>query len=95
MAADPASEIMRWVREGESLFAQTLKALHRSRELELTAGEVAQRNQALQQEIRVLREELRRLREERLETAEMLKNFAEHVTQLATLVLQGMVKRAG
>lgn len=94
MAADPTSQVLRWVREGEQLFGQTLQTLHRCRQLEMAAEAVTKQNQSLQREIEKLRAELDELRAQRLETADSLKAFAEHVTQLATLILQGLAKGA-
>ncbi len=88
MTADPASELVRWVKDGEHLFRLTLESLQgaaASRDkLEALAGENAQ----LRQEAEVLRRELDLLRAERLEVADTFKAFAEHVTRLATLALQ-------
>jgi predicted nuclease with TOPRIM domain len=86
MTREPASDVLRWVREGEQLFGQVLQTLHRYEGL-------AKENQRLQQELSAIREEVQQLREERVEAAETLKAFAEHVTQLATLALQRLGKR--
>ena len=94
MAADPTAEVLRWVGEGKHLFGQTLQMLHRCRELETTAEALTRQTATLQREIQVLREELDQLRSERLETADALKAFADHVTRLATVMLQGLAKRA-
>jgi len=88
MATDPASDVVRWVQEGERLFGQALQMLQRAEIL-------AKENQRLREEIQAIREELDALRAERLEAAETLKAFAEHVTQVATLALQRLGKRAG
>lgn len=88
MATDPASDVVRWVQEGERLFGQALQALQRAEML-------AKENQQLREEIQAIREELDSLRAERLEAAETLKTFAEHVTQVATLALQRLGRRAG
>ena len=85
MTTDPASDVLRWVREGERLFAQVLKSLHNYETL-------AKDNQRLQQEMDSMREELNRLRSERIEAAESLKAIAEHVTRLATVALQRLGK---
>jgi predicted nuclease with TOPRIM domain len=85
MTTDPASDVLRWVREGERLFAQVLKSLHNCETL-------AKDNQRLQQEMDSMREELNRLRSERIEAAESLKAIAEHVTRLATVALQRLGK---
>jgi predicted nuclease with TOPRIM domain len=86
MTREPASDVLRWVREGEQLFGQVLQTLHRYEGL-------AKENQRLQQELSAIREEVQQLRAERVEAAETLKAFAEHVTQLATLALQRLGKR--
>ncbi len=86
MTTDPASDVLRWVREGEQLFAQALQHLHRTAALE-------KENQQLQEELTAAREELRQLRAERVEAAETLRGFAEHVTRMATLALQRLGKR--
>jgi predicted nuclease with TOPRIM domain len=86
MTTGPASEVLRWVREGEQLFGQVLQTLHQYESL-------AKENQRLQQELTAMHEEVRQLRAERVEAAETLKAFAEHVTQLATLALQRLGKR--
>jgi DNA repair exonuclease SbcCD ATPase subunit len=88
MVTDPASDVVRWVQDGERLFGQALRALQRAEAL-------AKENQRLRDEVQAMREELGALRAERLEAAETLKTFAEHVTQVATLALQRLGKRAG
>ncbi len=87
MTTDPASDVLRWVREGEQLFGQALQHLHRTDAL-------ARENQRLQEELTEARAELQQLRAERVEAAETLRGFAEHVTKLATLALQRLGKRA-
>jgi uncharacterized protein YlxW (UPF0749 family) len=86
MTTDPASQMVRWVQEGERLFAQVLQGLHRA---ELLARE----NQRLREEIQTIREEVEGLKAERLEAAETLKTFAEHVTRVATLALERLGRR--
>jgi predicted nuclease with TOPRIM domain len=81
MTSDPATDVLRWVREGEKLFCQVLQSLH-------YCDTLASDNQRLQQEMDAMREELHRLRSERLEAAETLKAIAEHVTRLASVALQ-------
>ncbi len=88
MVTDPASDVVRWVQDGERLFGQALQALQRAEAL-------AKENQRLRDEVQAMHEELGALRAERLEAAETLKTFAEHVTQVATLALQRLGKRAG
>jgi len=87
MTTDPAaSDVLRWVREGEQLFGQALQRLHRSAALE-------KENQRLQEDLNAAREELQQLRAERVEAAETLRGFAEHVTRLATLALERLGRR--
>lgn len=95
MATPPSSDVVRWVQEGERLFGQVLQMLHRYQEVEMAAGTLAKENQRLQKEVDAIRDELHQLRAERIEAAETLKAFAEHVTQLATLALQRLGKHAG
>ncbi|MGH7399010.1 MAG: hypothetical protein ACRELW_15860 [Candidatus Rokuibacteriota bacterium] len=90
--ADPAGDVLRWVREGERLFGQTLETLHRCREVELEAEALADENRRLREELEAIREEVRQLRSERFEAAESLKAIAEHVTRLATVALQRLGK---
>lgn len=94
MATDPASDVLRWVQEGERLFGETLRSLHRCREVERTAATLAQENRRLQDELRLIHEEVNRLRSERIEAAETLKAIAEHVTRLATAALQRLGRPA-
>jgi hypothetical protein len=77
----PASDVVRWVQEGERLFGRTLEALQQAERL------VAE-NRQLRAELDRARAELERLRGERVEAAESLKAIAEHVTRLATAALQ-------
>ena len=88
MATDPAADVVRWVQEGERLFGQALQTLQQVEML-------TKQNQQLREEIQAMREEVDSLRAERLEAAETLKTFAEHVTQVATLALQRLGRRAG
>jgi len=85
MTPDPASDILRWVREGEKLFGQALQRLH-------SCEMLAKDNQRLQQEMDSMRQELHHLRAERIEAAQTLKAIAEHVTRLATVALQRLGK---
>ncbi len=94
MAADPVADVLRWVGEGEQLFGRTLQMLHRCRELETAVEALTRQTDSLQQENQVLRRDLEQLRVERLETADALKAFADHVTRLTTMMLQGLAKRA-
>jgi predicted nuclease with TOPRIM domain len=93
MTAEPASDLIGWVRQGERIFGQVLQSLRRCSEIEAAAQRLAQENQRLQEEIEATREELHQLRAERLEAAESLKTIAEHVTQLATAALQRLSRR--
>lgn len=86
MATDPTSDVLRWVREGEHLFGQVLQSLRRAEALD-------EENRRLQGEIGAIREELDALKAERVEVAETLKTFAEHVTRVATIAIQRLGKR--
>lgn len=93
MTAEPTSDVLRWVTEGERLFGEVLQTLHQCREVTGRAELLVVENQRLQDEMQAMREELHHLRAERVEAAETLKAFAEHVTQLATLALQRLGRR--
>jgi predicted nuclease with TOPRIM domain len=93
MAAELASDIIEWVRQGEQVFGQVLQALRRCGEIEMTGERLAKENRRLQDEMQAIRDELHQLRAERLEAAETLKTIAEHVTQLATAALQRLGRR--
>jgi cell division protein FtsB len=88
MTADPASELVRWVKDGEHLFRLTLESLQGAAASREKLEALARENAQLRQEAEVLRRELDLLRAERLEVADTFKAFAEHVTRLATLALQ-------
>jgi hypothetical protein len=88
MTADPASELVRWVKDGEHLFRLTLESLQGAAASRDKLEALARENAQLRQEAEVLRRELDLLRAERLEVADTFKAFAEHVTRLATLALQ-------
>lgn len=94
MTTTAPSDVVRWVQEGERLFGQVLQTLHRCQEAEVTARTLADENRRLSGEIDVIREELDQLRAERIEAAETLKMFAEHVTKLATLAIQRLGRQA-
>ncbi len=86
MSGDLAPELLGWVRDGERLFGLVLQTLQRCEALE-------QENRRLQQEVGSLREELATFKMERLEAAEALKTFAEHVTRLATVTIDRLAAR--
>lgn len=88
MTADPASELVRWVKDGEHLFRLTLESLQGAAASRDKLEALARENAQLRQEAEVLRREVDLLRAERLEVADTFKAFAEHVTRLATLALQ-------
>ena len=88
MTADPASELVSWVKDGEHLFRLTLESLQGAAASRDKLEALARENAQLRQEAEVLRRELDLLRAERLEVADTFKAFAEHVTRLATLALQ-------
>jgi hypothetical protein len=88
MTADPASELVRWVKDGEHLFRLTLESLQGAAASRYKLEALARENAQLRQEAEVLRREVDLLRAERLEVADTFKAFAEHVTRLATLALQ-------
>ena len=93
MTIDRAAEVLRWVHEGEQLFGQVLHTLQRCGEIEARADMLAKQNRELIDEIQAIREEVQQLRAERVEAAETLKAFAEHITQVATLAIQRLGKR--
>ena len=92
MTADPASDLVRWVKEGEHLFRLTLESLRGAAALGSRAEDLAEENQRLREDNEALRRELDVLRAERLEVADTFKTFAEHVTQLATLALHRLAR---
>lgn len=87
MTADPASDLVRWVKEGEHLFRLTLESLQGAAALGSRVEDLAEENRRLREDNEALRRELDVLRAERLEVADTFKAFAEHVTHLATLAL--------
>ena len=86
MSGDLPPDLVRWAREGERLFGLALQTLQGHEAL-------VQENQRMRDELQAARAELQHLRSERLEAAETLKAFAEHVTQLATLALERLARR--
>jgi hypothetical protein len=88
MTADPASDLVRWVKEGEHLFGLTLQRLEGAAALGSKVEELVEENSRLRADNEAMRRELDLLRAERLEVADTFKAFAEHVTRLATLALQ-------
>lgn len=100
MTGDPASDLVRWVRDGERLFRRTLESLQGAAAAQSRLDALAEENTQLRRENEVLRRELDLLRAERLEVADTFKAFAEHVTRLATVALQrlgnpGMLSEKG
>jgi prefoldin subunit 5 len=87
--------VIGWVREGERLFGAVLQTLQDHERQRLRIEELERENRQLREEIRTIREELMGLRAERVEVAEALKTFAEHVTQLATAAIQRLGRRVG
>jgi hypothetical protein len=85
MTPDAASDVVRWVRDGEKLFGRALQILQ-------GADYLAQENRRLRAQLEVAREELERLRSERVEAAESLKAIAEQVTRLASAALERLAR---
>ena len=88
MTADPAGDLVRWVKDGEQLFRLTLESLQGAAAARDRLEALSRENAQLREEAVALRRELEVLRAERLEVADTFKAFAEHVTRLATLALQ-------
>jgi len=86
MSGDLAPELLGWVRDGERLFGLVLQTLQRCEALE-------QDNRRLREQLESVREELDTFKVERLEAAEALKTFAEHVTRLATVTIDRLAGR--
>jgi hypothetical protein len=95
MTADPASDLVRWAKEGEHLFGLTLQRLQGAAALGAKVEELVAENGRLWADNEVMRRELDLLRAERLEVADTFKAFAEHVTRLATLALQRLGSPGG
>ena len=93
MPPEPAPEILRWVQEGEDLFGRVLQTLHRFEETDTRAMGLAEENERLRTEIQDLRAELADLKAERGEVVETLKTFAEHVTRVASILIQRLGAR--
>ena len=87
MTVDPASDLVRWVKEGEHLFRLALESLQGAAALGSKVEALAEENRQLREDNSAMRQELDLLRAERLEVADTFKVFAEHVTRLATLAL--------
>ena len=87
MTAEPASDLVRWVKEGEHLFRLTLESLQGAAALGSKVDDLTEENRRLREDNEALRRDLNVLRAERLEVADTFKVFAEHVTRLATLAL--------
>jgi regulator of replication initiation timing len=94
MALDIAPDMIRWVQEGQNLFAHVLQTLHRHQEVEIRAETLAHENRRLREENEALREELDALKAERLEVVDTLKTFAEQVTRVATAGIQRLGAQA-
>jgi hypothetical protein len=73
MTADPAAELVRWVRDGEHLFRLTLQSLQGAAALGSKVEELAEETRRLREENDALRRELELLRAERLEVADTFK----------------------
>lgn len=86
MSGNLAPELLEWVRNGERLFGLVVETLQR-------CAAVEQDNRRLQEQLESLREELNTFKVERLEAAEALKSFAEHVTRLATVTIDRLAPR--
>lgn len=87
------TELLTWVREGERLFGSVVGVLQQQEPLQAKVTKLEQENWQLREELQVIRAELERFRAERVEAAETLKAFAEHVTLLATVALQRLGRR--
>lgn len=81
-----APGLLGWVRDGERFFSLVLQSLQRCEALE-------QDNRRLREQLESMREELDTFKVERLEAAEALKTFAEHVTRLATVTIDRLAAR--
>jgi hypothetical protein len=86
MSTDQSSDVVRWVQEGERLFGLVLQTLQRCEAL-------TRENQQLRRELEAVHDELGYLRAERVEAAETLKTFADHVTQVTTIAIERLGAR--
>jgi regulator of replication initiation timing len=89
----PLPDLLGWVREGERLFGAVLHTLQDYERMRAGREGLEEENRRLREEVEAMREELAWLRAERVDAAETLKTFAEHVTQIATLALQRLGRR--
>jgi len=85
-------DLIGWVHEGERLFGAVLLTLQDYEQQRTRADRLEQENRQLREQIQIISEELAGFRAERIEEAETLKTFAEHVTRLATVTLQRLGK---
>jgi hypothetical protein len=94
MTAPPGPDLIGWVRAGEHLFGAVLRRLQEHESDRARADQLERENRQLQEEIKTIREELAAYRAERVEVADALRVFAEHVTQLAALAIGRLGKRS-
>jgi hypothetical protein len=87
MTTPGGPDLIGWVREGEHLFGAVLRTLQEQEWQRARADQLERENRELKQEIQVIREELAAHRAERVEVADTLRVFAEHVTHLAALAI--------
>lgn len=85
-------DLIGWVHEGERLFGAVLLTLQDYEQQRTRADRLERENRQLREQIQIISEELAGFRAERIEAAETLKTFAEHVTRLATVALQRLGK---
>lgn len=95
MTAPRGPDLIGWVREGEHLFGAVLRTLQEQEWHRARADQLERENRELKEEIQAIREELTAHRAERIEVADTLRVFAEHVTQLAALAIGRLGKRVG
>ncbi|HEY7203307.1 MAG TPA: hypothetical protein VIA61_03385 [Methylomirabilota bacterium] len=94
MTAQPGPDLIGWVRAGEQIFGAVLRTLQEHEWHRARADRLERENRQLQDEIQVIREELAAYRAERVEVADALRVFAEHVTQLATRAIERLGRRS-